>query len=116
MAELAIKGGSPVRTKPWPVWPMTGEEELSQLKEVLAAVDGTDRLWGGLLPCPKATEHHKKTIAMTVTPMACTTPILCAWAPTRCRVRTGRATAKCPSTPQWQGPVNKPSTLRPPDS
>ena len=60
MAMLAINGGSPVRTKSWPVWPMTGEQELAQLKEVLAAVEGTDRLWGGLLPCPKATELEQK--------------------------------------------------------
>jgi dTDP-4-amino-4,6-dideoxygalactose transaminase len=63
MANLAINGGSPVRTKPWPIWPMMGEQELVQLKEVLAAVDGTDRLWSGLLPCPKATELEHRFAA-----------------------------------------------------
>ncbi len=35
MAELAIKGGKPLRQKPFPPWPQWGEEELQGLKEVL---------------------------------------------------------------------------------
>ena len=35
MAKLALKGGKPVREKPFPSWPVYGEEELEALKEVL---------------------------------------------------------------------------------
>ncbi|MCK4374840.1 MAG: aminotransferase class I/II-fold pyridoxal phosphate-dependent enzyme, partial [Candidatus Brocadiae bacterium] len=35
MAELAINGGEPVRTKPWPAWPLFDEAEENALIEVL---------------------------------------------------------------------------------
>ena len=34
-AKLAILGGAPVRTKPWPAWPVYDEREVNALKEVL---------------------------------------------------------------------------------
>ena len=42
MAELAIAGGKPVRTKPFPRWPETGEAEKRALMLVLQG-----RNWGG---------------------------------------------------------------------
>ena len=56
MATLAANGGTPALTKPWPVWPIYGEEERVQLDSVLEDVHGADRLWSGLFPCPKASE------------------------------------------------------------
>jgi len=35
MAQLAIKGGEPIRKKPFPRWPVFDERELEALKEVL---------------------------------------------------------------------------------
>ena len=35
MSKLAIEGGTPVRSKPFPSWPIWGEEEEKQLLEVL---------------------------------------------------------------------------------
>ena len=35
MSKLAIKGGEPVRTKPFPKWPVFDERELDAIKEVL---------------------------------------------------------------------------------
>jgi dTDP-4-amino-4,6-dideoxygalactose transaminase len=35
MGKLALKGGEPYRKKPFPSWPVYGEEELRALKEVL---------------------------------------------------------------------------------
>lgn len=35
MKKLAINGGEPVRKKPFPKWPIFGEEELQMLKDVL---------------------------------------------------------------------------------
>ena len=35
MAKLAIKGGEPARTKPFPKWPVFDEKELAALREVL---------------------------------------------------------------------------------
>jgi dTDP-4-amino-4,6-dideoxygalactose transaminase len=32
---LALQGGTPVRTKPWPAWPVYDERDLNALKEVL---------------------------------------------------------------------------------
>ncbi len=34
-SKLALLGGEPVRTKPWPLWPVYDDRELSALKEVL---------------------------------------------------------------------------------
>jgi dTDP-4-amino-4,6-dideoxygalactose transaminase len=36
MSNLALYGGSPVRTRPFPGWPQGGEEELVRLRAVLA--------------------------------------------------------------------------------
>jgi len=41
MAKLAIKGGKPVREKPFPSWPIYGDEEYNALKEVLES-----KVWG----------------------------------------------------------------------
>lgn len=35
MAKLALKGGEPVRKKPFPKWPMFSEKEMKALKDVL---------------------------------------------------------------------------------
>jgi dTDP-4-amino-4,6-dideoxygalactose transaminase len=43
MAELAINGGAPVRTAPFPQWPQGGEAEMEQLEKVLKA-----QQWGTL--------------------------------------------------------------------
>jgi dTDP-4-amino-4,6-dideoxygalactose transaminase len=37
MAKLAFKGGTPVRTKPFPSWPQGGEEEKKYLEKVLSS-------------------------------------------------------------------------------
>lgn len=44
MAKLAINGGSAVRTTPFPIWPIAGDEENSWLQKVLAG----DRWFAGL--------------------------------------------------------------------
>lgn len=50
MARLAINGGSPVRTRPWPKWPVFGEEERQHLLDVLETHE-----WGGFPePQPRA--------------------------------------------------------------
>ncbi|MCD6563709.1 MAG: DegT/DnrJ/EryC1/StrS family aminotransferase [Thermoproteales archaeon] len=41
MSNLAVKGGSPLRTKPWPKWPIFDEREKRNLIEVLES-----GLWG----------------------------------------------------------------------
>ena len=41
MENLAINGGKPVRTKPFPSWPVVGEEERNNLLEVLES-----KKWG----------------------------------------------------------------------
>jgi dTDP-4-amino-4,6-dideoxygalactose transaminase len=35
LSQLAIDGGTPVRTKPFPVWPVWGQEEIQYLTEVV---------------------------------------------------------------------------------
>jgi len=35
MSKLAVKEGTPVRTKPWPSWPIHGEREIELLTEVV---------------------------------------------------------------------------------
>ena len=42
MSKLAINGGSPVRTKPWPSWPQWDQRERQGLIEVLES-----GVWGG---------------------------------------------------------------------
>ena len=44
--HLALRGGKPVRTKPFPAWPVFDDRERSALERVL-----TSRNWGGY-PCP----------------------------------------------------------------
>jgi dTDP-4-amino-4,6-dideoxygalactose transaminase len=48
MATLALHGGAPIRTRPWPAWPEWGEPEERALARVLAS-----RSWGGF-PSPNA--------------------------------------------------------------
>jgi dTDP-4-amino-4,6-dideoxygalactose transaminase len=45
MAELAVRGGEPVRTKQWPRWPQWGEAEARRVAEVLESGE-----WGGFNP------------------------------------------------------------------
>jgi dTDP-4-amino-4,6-dideoxygalactose transaminase len=42
MSTLALHGGAPVCTKPWPQWPQWGESERQQLERVLESGE-----WGG---------------------------------------------------------------------
>lgn len=46
MTELAVNGGTPLRTKAWPTWPMHGETERDNLLRVLESNN-----WGGF-PSP----------------------------------------------------------------
>lgn len=51
MTELAIHGGSPVRSEPWPRWPQWGEAEAQRVQEVLES-----GVWGGFNPTVKEFE------------------------------------------------------------
>ena len=42
MGKLAITGGAPLRTRPFPVWPMSTKEEAAALEDVLSSTQ-----WGG---------------------------------------------------------------------
>lgn len=42
MSKLAINGGSPVRSKPWPAWPQWDEREQARVLQVLESGE-----WGG---------------------------------------------------------------------
>lgn len=53
MSHLAINGGSPVRNKPFPLWPQYGEEEKRLLEDVLRS-----RQWGTL--GPRVAEFEKR--------------------------------------------------------
>jgi len=44
--KLALRGGAPIRTRPFPAWPIFDERERSALDRVLSS-----RNWGGY-PCP----------------------------------------------------------------
>jgi len=46
MPQLAVRGGTPLRTKPWPEWPQFDEREERNLRRVLES-----RNWGGF-PSP----------------------------------------------------------------
>ncbi|MBI2376371.1 MAG: DegT/DnrJ/EryC1/StrS family aminotransferase [Deltaproteobacteria bacterium] len=47
---LAIRGGAPVRTKPWPIWPERGPEEVAAVSAVIES-----GRWGGFpAPGPEA--------------------------------------------------------------
>jgi dTDP-4-amino-4,6-dideoxygalactose transaminase len=54
---LAISGGKPVRTKPWPSWPVYDEREMRALEETLKS-----RFWGGGVEesGPKEKEFEEK--------------------------------------------------------
>jgi len=52
MAQLAIKGGTPLRTKQWPRWPQWGEEEAQLLQKVLDSGE-----WGGFNPLVREFEE-----------------------------------------------------------
>lgn len=52
MAQLAIKGGAPLRTKDWPRWPQWGEEEAQRLQQVLDSGE-----WGGFNPLVREFEE-----------------------------------------------------------
>jgi dTDP-4-amino-4,6-dideoxygalactose transaminase len=54
---LAINGGKPVRTKPWPSWPVYDEREMGALEETLKS-----RFWGGGVEDsgPKEKEFEEK--------------------------------------------------------
>ena len=55
MSELAIFGGQPVITGPWPKWPLAGKRERELLEEVLSA-----DMWGGTGLGPKITALNEK--------------------------------------------------------
>jgi len=70
MAQLALRGGSPVRTSPFTAWPIYDEREARGLKTVLES-----RNWGGY-PCPndyarefgkRFAEHHGAKYGVAVT-------------------------------------------------
>lgn len=48
MQKLALRGGKPLRTKPWPAWPQHDERELRNLTRVVESGN-----WGGF-PSPNA--------------------------------------------------------------
>ncbi len=50
MSELAVFGGQPAITAPWPLWPQCGKRERELLEEVLAG-----DMWGGTGLGPKIT-------------------------------------------------------------
>lgn len=53
MAQLAIHGGEPLRTKVWPRWPQWGEAEARRLHEVLESGE-----WGGFNPLVREFEER----------------------------------------------------------
>ncbi|MBT4483773.1 MAG: aminotransferase class I/II-fold pyridoxal phosphate-dependent enzyme, partial [Candidatus Latescibacteria bacterium] len=55
MSELAIFGGKPTITGPWPKWPNAGRRERELLEEVLSG-----DLWGGTGLGPKIAELNEK--------------------------------------------------------
>jgi len=56
MGKLAIKGGTPVRSKPFPAWPVWGDEEINNLTEVVKSGK-----WGSLNGT--RTKEFEKTFA-----------------------------------------------------
>ncbi len=70
MANLALHGGTPLRTKPWPAWPQHGATERENLLRVLDSSN-----WGGF-PSPnvmagdfadKFAAHHGATTGICTT-------------------------------------------------
>lgn len=67
MSKLAINGGTPVRTAPWPAWPQWGASEKEQVLRVLDSGE-----WGGFNPSVKEfqerfAERHQAAHCFTVT-------------------------------------------------
>ncbi len=58
MSELAIFGGKPAFTEPWPKWPYLGQKERLLLEEVFQS-----SIWGGTGLGPKIAELNKKFAA-----------------------------------------------------
>jgi dTDP-4-amino-4,6-dideoxygalactose transaminase len=58
MSELAISGGKPAITGPWPKWPQLGERERGLLDEVFAST-----MWGGTGLGPKITKLNARFAA-----------------------------------------------------
>lgn len=52
MAQLAIRGGEPLRTKAWPAWPQWGEAEARRVQQVLESGE-----WGGFNPVVREFEE-----------------------------------------------------------
>ncbi|MDP9237260.1 MAG: DegT/DnrJ/EryC1/StrS family aminotransferase [Chloroflexota bacterium] len=70
MANLAVRGGDPLRTKPWPDWPQHDERELRNVQRVLESGN-----WGGF-PSPNVmagefaarfAAHHGATYGICTT-------------------------------------------------
>jgi dTDP-4-amino-4,6-dideoxygalactose transaminase len=64
MAKLAINGGAPVRTRPWPRWPQWDAREEQRVLDVLRSDD-----WGGFAPVVEEFErafaqHHGATFGI----------------------------------------------------
>ena len=72
MPKLALKGGTPVRTKPFPSWPQGGEEEKKWLDKVLfssrwfAGLQGDDPESVGTLFGKKFAQLHGAVFALPV--------------------------------------------------
>lgn len=59
MGKLAINGGDPVRTRPWPAWPEWDEREVEAVADVVRS-----GYWGGFPePGPKAAEFAERFAA-----------------------------------------------------
>jgi len=63
---LAINGGTPVRTAPWPSWPVWDQRELSALDQVRRS--GNWGLGGQCIPefCRRFAEYHRARFAVAV--------------------------------------------------
>jgi dTDP-4-amino-4,6-dideoxygalactose transaminase len=72
MAELALHGGTPVRTEPFPDWPYSGPEEAVWLEKVLgshrwfAGLQGDDPEALGTLFAKRFAELHEAPFALPV--------------------------------------------------
>ncbi|MBD3173914.1 MAG: aminotransferase class V-fold PLP-dependent enzyme [Armatimonadia bacterium] len=76
MAKLAIAGGTPVRTEPWPDWPVWGEAEEQRLLEVLRSgawgkiygdmTEEFERTFGGYQGCLECVATTTGTSALQV--------------------------------------------------
>jgi len=55
MSHLAIHGGEPTITKPWPQWPVWDEREVEAVREVMES-----GVWGGTMLGPKVTALNER--------------------------------------------------------